>query len=203
MKRCLDCLTSLIGLLLLAPLLISIAVWARLREGSPVFFRQYRVGRSGRPFLIWKFRTMVVSKSGSPITVATDPRITPTGRLLRKWKLDELPQLLNVIDGTMSLVGPRPEVPEFVDLANPVWQEVLTVRPGITDWATLMHFNEEKDLAKVTNVEHHYRQHDLPFKLRECLCYVRNRSFKIDLKILWLTILLLMRLYFVSLPQNR
>ena len=192
MKRCLDLILGLLGLLLLSPLFVAIAVWTRLREGPPVISRQRRVGLAGAPFLIWKFRTMVVEKPGLPITAAGDPRITRTGRVLRKRKLDELPQLFNVVAGTMSLVGPRPEVPEYVDLEDPRWQEVLTVRPGVTDSASLAYFNEEQLLAAASDPERHYREHVLPSKLEMYLRYVRNRSLGQDLKILWRTVLLVM-----------
>lgn len=201
MKRCLDLIISFLSLLFLAPLFMLIAILIRTRDGHPVFFRQHRVGRSGKPFLIWKFRTMTVGKQRPLITVSGDSRITLTGRILRKWKLDELPQLLNVINGTMSLVGPRPEIPEFVDLKNSEWQEVLTVRPGITDWATLSNFDEEQVLVTAADPEHHYKNHTLPSKMKMSLHYVRNRSLSEDLKILWLTTLSLAQFAIADWPR--
>lgn len=202
MKRCLDLIISLLGLLFLVPLFILMAILIRTREGHPVFFRQHRVGRSGKPFLIWKFRTMKVGKQGSLITVSGDSRITLTGKIFRKWKLDELPQLLNVVSGTMSLVGPRPEISEFVDLENPEWQEILTIRPGITDWATLRNFDEEQVLVTATDPEHHYKNHILPSKMKISLHYVRNRSLREDLRILWLTTLSLAQLAISDWPRH-
>ena len=193
MKRCIDLVLGLLGLLLLSPLFVVIAAWTCLRDGPPVMFRQRRVGLAGAPFLIWKFRTMVAGKPGLPVTAAGDPRITRTGKVLRKWKLDELPQLFNVVAGTMSLVGPRPEVPEYVDPEDARWQEILTVRPGITDLASLAHFNEEQLLAAAPDPERYYREHVLPSKLEMNLHYVRYRSLGLDLKILWRTVLLVVR----------
>ena len=202
MKRYLDLVISLLGLLFLAPLFILIAILIRTREGCPVFFRQRRMGRSGKPFFIWKFRTMTVGKQGPLITAVGDSRITVTGRTLRKWKLDELPQLLNVVSGTMSLVGPRPEVLEFVDLKNSDWKKILAIRPGITDWATLSNFNEGQVLDAAANPEHHYKNHILPSKMKISLHYVQNRSLRKDLRIFWLTILLLAQFAVADWPRH-
>src|SRR5690349_9461797 len=128
LKRFVDVFFATLGLLLLTPLLIGIATIILAEDGAPVFFSQTRVGRRGQPFRIWKFRTMRACATGSAITARGDDRITRAGAVLRKYKIDELPQLFNVLKGEMSLVGPRPEVPEFVHLESPVWQRILQVR---------------------------------------------------------------------------
>jgi lipopolysaccharide/colanic/teichoic acid biosynthesis glycosyltransferase len=163
----------------------AIAVWAD--DGMPVLFRQTRIGRGGQPFTLFKFRTMFNNRAGASITASGDRRVTRTGRILRKFKLDELPQLLNVLRGEMSLIGPRPEVPKYVDLQQPVWQEVLRVRPGITDVATLMYRDEEQILAAFSDPEQGYREKVLPDKLSLNLAYLRVRSTVRDLKLLVLT----------------
>ena len=140
-----------LALCMLSPLLVAIALAVLLGSGWPVLFRQTRVGQRGKAFQLLKFRTMRNGKSGPSITARGDSRITGVGRFLRKFKLDELPQLWNVVRGEMSLVGPRPEVPEFVDMNNPVWRSVLQVRPGITDPASIAFRNEEEILAKAAD----------------------------------------------------
>src|SRR5215475_13877752 len=138
-RRIFDAFSALAGLLFLLPVFALIAIAILLDDGRPVFFTQVRVGRGGQPFRIWKFRTMRPGAAGNAITAAGDNRVTRLGRLLRKCKLDELPQLLNVIRGQMSLVGPRPEVPEYVQIETPLWRAVLQVKPGITDLASLLY----------------------------------------------------------------
>ena len=137
-KRLFDFFAALLGLLVLAPLFVAVAVWIKVDSRGPVFFRQQRVGKDGVPFNIIKFRTMFDDAYESPLTIGNDRRITPVGRFLRRHKLDEFPQLINVIGGSMSLVGPRPEVPRYVDCYPPdVRSQVLSVSPGITDWASI------------------------------------------------------------------
>jgi len=169
-----------------AMVLIAFAVW--LQDKGPVFYKQERVGRHGKTFTIWKFRSMRISNTGAAITSSGDDRITPIGRMLRQYKLDELPQLWNVLRGDMSLIGPRPEVSRFVDSANPVWRTVHGVRPGITDLATLVYRDEERILAAYEDPERGYRDAVLPAKLALNLEYLQRRTAARDFKLLALTI---------------
>ena len=187
-QRLFDTVCSAAGLLLLAPVLGGIALVIALDDGPPVFFTQTRVGRKGKPFRIWKFRTMRSGSHGSTITAAGDDRITRAGARLRKYKLDELPQLFNVFKGDMSLVGPRPEVPEHVCVEAEVWQSVLDVRPGITDLATLVYRDEELILGASSDPDAFYRESVLPAKLLLNIAYLVSRSFWLDLKLIFLTI---------------
>jgi len=150
-------------------------------------FSQDRVGMRGKRFRIWKFRTMHAGSRGTAITAAGDSRVTRIGAVLRKRKLDELPQLFNVAAGDMSLVGPRPEVPEFVNLEAPIWQALLQVRPGLTDVATLLFRDEERLLAASSDPTALYRETILPAKLILDVAYLRTRSFWRDLKLIYLT----------------
>jgi lipopolysaccharide/colanic/teichoic acid biosynthesis glycosyltransferase len=186
--RLFDVTCAAAGLLFLAPVLAALAVVILCDDGTPVFFAQTRVGRKGKPFRIWKFRTMRTGSQGMVITAAGDPRVTRAGAVLRRCKLDELPQLFNVLKGDMSLVGPRPEVPEYVQLEAPIWQAVLQVRPGVTDLATLLYRDEEKLLGASEDPNALYREIVLPAKLRLNLGYLRRRSFPRDLKLILLTI---------------
>lgn len=188
LRRLFDVTCAAVGLVVLSPVLASLALLVVLCDGRPVLFGQTRVGRYGRAFRIWKFRTMREGVPGSSITAAGDSRISGIGARLRRFKLDELPQLFNVLRGDMSLVGPRPEMPEFVNLESPIWWAVLQVRPGITDVATLLYRDEEALLATARNTEELYREAVLPSKLRLNLAYLRTRSFLQDSKLLWMTI---------------
>jgi lipopolysaccharide/colanic/teichoic acid biosynthesis glycosyltransferase len=181
LKRCLDVSVSLCALVVLSPLLLAIAVIVMLEDGAPVLYRQQRVGLGGRRFELLKFRSMYVTDSGPQITVATDSRITTVGRFLRGWKLDELPQLWNVLIGDMSLVGPRPEVERYVSLDDTRWQTVLSVKPGLTELASLIYRNEEALLATAADPESFYRTVVLPSKLAMNIDYVRRRSMRVDL----------------------
>jgi len=172
----------------LMPVLAALALVILRDDGPPVFFRQMRVGRRGKPFRIWKFRTMRAGSQGSVITAAGDGRVTRAGAALRKYKLDELPQLFNVFKGDMSLVGPRPEVPEYVQLEAPIWQAVLQVRPGVTDLATLLYRDEESLLGTSGDPNALYRETVLPAKLVLNLGYLRSQSFRRDVKLILLTI---------------
>ena len=165
---------ALAGLALLSPVLATLALWILLCDGAPVLFSQMRVGRLGKHFRIWKFRTMRPGAAGGSITAAGDTRITAAGAVLRKFKLDELPQLFNVLRGDMSLVGPRPEMPEYVDRESPMWQAVLQVPPGITDLATLVYRDEEALLSAHSDTDRFYREAVLPAKLRLNLAYLQN-----------------------------
>jgi lipopolysaccharide/colanic/teichoic acid biosynthesis glycosyltransferase len=194
-KRLFDMLAAGCGLLLLAPVLCAIALWIRLDSPGPALFRQRRVGRHGRLFDIYKFRTMADRPDdGRQLTVGQDPRITRAGRFLRRTKLDELPQLLNVLEGTMSLVGPRPEVPRYVDRYPPaVRQTVLSVAPGITDLAAIRFKDENDILGRAQDPERAYVETILPVKLEYYQRYVRERSFWLDLRIIFQTLAAILR----------
>ena len=186
-KRVFDVAASLTGLLLLAPLFAAVAAWIRLDSPGPVFFRQVRVGRGGAPFRIHKFRTMRVAgeAAGPVLTVGADPRITPAGAFLRRTKLDELPQLIDVLRGAMSIVGPRPEVPQFVAAYPPELRaKVLSVRPGITDPASLQFRDESTLLARAADPEKEYREVVLPAKLRLAADYVDKATLAGDLRLI-------------------
>jgi lipopolysaccharide/colanic/teichoic acid biosynthesis glycosyltransferase len=195
LKRLFDILFSTLGLILLSPILLLIGFLIKCEDRGPIFYRGVRVGRSGKSFRIFKFRTMVVNaeKLGGPSTADDDPRITNVGRLLRKYKLDELPQLINVLKGEMSLVGPRPEVQHYVDMFTEEEQAILSVRPGITDWASLWNPDEGAILAGSPDPEKTYREKIRPEKIRLQLRYVRERSFFTDLRIIVQTIITIMQ----------
>lgn len=201
-KRLLDVTASGAGLLVLSPLLLLIALAIRLDSPGPVFFRQERVGRDGRPFRIYKYRTMRVDaeKLGAPITVGRDPRITRVGHWLRKSKLDELPQLLNVLKGEMSLVGPRPEVPKYVALYTPEQRRVLSIKPGITDLASIAFRDENDLLAGQTDPERFYVEEIMPRKLELNLEYLERASVGYDL---WLIARTFWRIAFPERPHRR
>lgn len=190
MTRLFDLLGAALGLLLLSPALLLIAAAIRLTDGPPVFYRQVRVGRHGRPFRIWKFRTMVVDadRAGKPLTVGGDPRVTRTGAWLRRWKLDELPQLLNVVAGDMAFVGPRPEVPRYVDLYTESQRRVLELRPGITDLASIAYRNESDLLEGREDPEAHYIGTILPHKIRINLDYAARATFLKNIKVILATL---------------
>lgn len=187
MKRLFDIIVSLLGLIALSPLFLVVAVAIKRDSPGPVFFRQVRVGKDGNTFRIHKFRSMTVNKADNAkeITVGGDARITRTGAWIRHWKLDELPQLIDVFLGDMSIVGPRPEVPRYVALyPDALRQVVLSVRPGITDLASIRFRHENDLLAQASDPEQAYRDQILPEKLRLQSEYVRTRSFIGDLGIL-------------------
>lgn len=186
--RSLDVMGAAAGLLIVSPALLALAALVLWCDGRPILFGQMRVGRYGRRFRMWKFRTMRAGCSGANITAAGDGRITRLGSILRRYKLDEIPQLFNVLNGDMSLVGPRPEVPEYVRLDVPVWQAVLQVRPGITGLATLVYRDEEKLLQAAPDPDAFYRQTLLPSKMLLNLQYVRTKSLWRDLKLMCFTI---------------
>jgi len=189
LKRCLDVVGASILLVLLSPLFAAAALAIRLSGPGPILFRQARVGRGGKPFDILKFRTMRVSQSPGPlITTAGDPRVTRVGRVLRRWKLDELPQLINVLRGEMSFVGPRPEVPCYVDMFAETYRELLAVRPGITDPASVAFRDEEALLGRSSNAEELYVHEILPRKLELSQAYVRQRSLGLDLRLMARTV---------------
>ncbi|WP_426177513.1 sugar transferase [Massilia sp. TWR1-2-2] len=185
-KRLFDIAASLAGLIVLAPLFVLAALWIRLDSPGPVFFRQQRVGRHGELFSIYKFRTMAATPDTSAqLTIGQDRRITGAGAFLRKHKLDELPQLINVLHGTMSLVGPRPEVPRYVACYPPAVRAiVLSVAPGITDWASILYREESDILGRAVDPERAYVDTILPTKLDYYVRYVRERSFWTDVRII-------------------
>lgn len=189
MKRLLDITASGIGLLLLSPIFLVLAIWIKLDSQGPVFYRQVRVGRGNRNFRIFKFRSMRVgSDKGSLITVGgRDSRVTRSGYFIRKYKFDELPQLINVFIGDMSLVGPRPEVRRYVDLYNQEQLHVLDVKPGITDPASIKYRNENELLEQADYPEQYYIDVIMPDKLRLNLEYATNQSFFGDLKLIFKT----------------
>ena len=186
-KRAMDVSLSLLALPLAVPLMALIALAVKLDSPGPVWFRQERVGRSGRLFRIHKFRTMRVTDGTGPLVTAShDARITRVGRWLRRTKLDELPQLIDVLNGDMSLVGPRPEVPRYMALyAEPVRRQILSLRPGITDRAAIEFRDEERLLAASADPERAYVEQVMPIKQRYYLDYVAQRSLGGDLRILW------------------
>ncbi|MGV3610987.1 MAG: sugar transferase [Fluviicola sp.] len=189
MKRLFDIFVSFIVLVLFLPfgILISIAILCESRGG--VFYRQQRVGKNGIPFRLWKFRTMRVNadKLGKLTVGMRDPRITRVGYFIRKSKLDEFPQFINVLIGEMSVVGPRPEVQEYVDLYTPSQQEVLSVKPGITDYASLEYFKENELLGQSENPRETYIHEIMPDKIELNKKYIANPTLGQDLKIMWLT----------------
>jgi lipopolysaccharide/colanic/teichoic acid biosynthesis glycosyltransferase len=188
-KRTLDILLSLCGLVLLCPVLLACAIAVRLDSAGPVLFRQRRVGLQGRPLKMLKFRTMYHKRvqQGPSITTSHDPRITRVGRYLRKWKLDELPQLLNVLAGDMSVVGPRPEVEEYVALYSEEQSQVLMMKPGLTGAATLAFCDEEAELAMQSSPLDYYVRVLMPRKLALDLSYGENVSLETDVKIIFET----------------
>jgi lipopolysaccharide/colanic/teichoic acid biosynthesis glycosyltransferase len=194
-KRLFDVAAAGAGLLVLAPLLLGVALWIKLDSPGPVLFRQLRVGRHGVPFEIYKFRTMAARPDqGRQLTVGRDPRVTRAGHFLRHYKLDELPQLLNVLEGTMSLVGPRPEVPRYVACyPTAVRNTVLSVAPGITDLAAILYKDESAILGQARDPEQAYIQTILPVKLEYYQRYVRERSFWLDLRIIFRTLAAIVR----------
>lgn len=192
-KRAFDILFSLSGLLVLLPLLALLSILIKLEDGGPVFYRGLRAGRHSREFRIFKFRSMVVNAEmiGGSSTADDDPRITKIGKFLRKYKLDELPQLLNVLKGDMSFVGPRPEVQRYVDLYTEAEKAILSVKPGITDWASLWNSDEGALLAGSADPEKTYMEKIRPYKIKLQLEYVRQQSFWTDLTILVQTLVAL------------
>jgi lipopolysaccharide/colanic/teichoic acid biosynthesis glycosyltransferase len=189
LKRSFDVMLATIALVIVAPLLPLAALMVKLSSRGPVFYRGTRVGLNGELFPMLKFRTMVVDAEslGGSATAADDPRITRFGKFLRRYKLDELPQLFNVLLGDMSLVGPRPEVEKYVNLYSPEEKAILTVRPGITDWASIWNSNEAAVLEGSRDPERTYEELIRPTKLALQLLYVRDHSFFVDLKILFHT----------------
>jgi len=196
MKRLFDFIASFFGLILLAPIFVLAALWIKIDSRGPIFFRQERVGFQGEGFRIHKFRTMVLDaeKKGKQITVGADSRITTVGSFLRKYKLDEIPQLIDVLAGDMSLVGPRPEVSKYIDCYSDDEKfDVLSVKPGITDNASIEFRDENELLASSKDPEATYISEVLPKKIALYRQYVRERSFFGDVAIIFKTIFLIIK----------
>ena len=189
MKRTFDIAAALAGLLILSPLLLLAALAVRVFDGAPIFFVQERIGREGRPFRMFKFRTMRVNNSGPQITVGADSRITRTGRFLRKTKFDELPQLLNVLLGDMSFVGPRPEVAKYVNLYSPADRAILKLTPGITDPASLIYSGESEILGRQADPEKYYVDVVMPHKIAINRAYANHANLMTDIRMILFTLL--------------
>ena len=192
LKRFFDIIVSFFGLIIVSPILGVIAILIKISSPGPVFYRGTRTGRAGKSFKIFKFRTMVKNAEvlGGPSTASDDPRLTKIGKFLKKYQLDELPQLINVLKGEMSLVGPRPEVKMYVDMMTDEERKtILSIKPGMTDLASLWDFHEGEILRGSPDPEKTYQEKIRPTKIKLQLEYVKNRSFWLDLKIILKTIL--------------
>jgi len=189
LKRVFDIIASIIGLILLIPVFLIISILIKIYMPGPVFFRQKRIGRYGIPFTIFKFRTMIIEHGGGYVSVRGENRITPLGAKLRKYKLDELPELWNVLVGDMSFVGPRPDMPEYMEKLKDEEKTILELRPGLTGPATLKYANEEEILARVDDPQKYNDEVLWPDKVKINLEYYRNRSFAGDIVIIFKTIL--------------
>lgn len=190
MKRLFDILFSTIGLLVLFPLFLVVSIFIKFDSRGPVFFRQERIGRNFKPFRIFKFRSMTIDapEKGPSITVGGDKRVSRVGTFLRKTKIDELPQLINVVKGNMSFVGPRPEVKKYVEMFRKDYEKLLTIRPGITDPASLKYSNEEAVLSSSSDWEKDYTDRILPEKIRLASEYVERHNIYTDLKLIVKTV---------------
>lgn len=195
MIRFFDFILSLVGLVVLAPIFIVLAIWIKIDSKGPVFYRQVRVGQNSIDFGLFKFRSMVVDadKKGLITVGGRDPRITRSGYFIRKYKLDELPQLINVLVGDMSLVGPRPEVRKYVDLYTDEQQKVLSVKPGITDYASIEYMDENEILGKSSDPEKIYIEEIMPEKIKYNMKYINNKNLFEYFKIILLTVLKIVR----------
>lgn len=191
LKRFLDLFWSVLGIWATGPIMAAACLWVKLDSKGPFFYRQERIGLNGKPFKIFKFRTMIINadKVGTLITVGgRDPRITTSGYWLRKFKIDELPQFINVLYGQMSFVGPRPEVKKYVDLYTPQQREVLSVRPGITDIASIAYRNENEILEKKPDPEKYYQEVIMQRKLKLNMLYIKKRNVCSDIYVILRTI---------------
>ena len=195
MIRFFDFILSLVGLVVLAPIFIVLAIWIKIDSKGPVFYKQVRVGQNGIDFGLFKFRSMVVDadKKGLITVGGRDPRITRSGYFIRKYKLDELPQLINVLVGDMSLVGPRPEVRKYVELYTDEQQKVLSVKPGITDYASIEYMDENEILGKSSDPEKTYIEEIMPEKIKYNMKYIQNKNVSEYFKIIFLTLLKIVR----------
>ena len=190
LKRVFEIISAFLGLLFLSPLLLVVALWIKFDSKGPIFFRQERIGLHGTPFRIHKFRSMSVNtEKSSRLTIGNDARITKAGHFIRKYKIDELPQLIDVLIGSMSLVGPRPEVAEFMNRYDPITREkILSVRPGITDWASIQMIDENEILGQYDNPKQAYIDIIMPMKSEYYISYAESHTFHEDLKIIFATI---------------
>ena len=195
MIRFFDFILSLVGLVVLAPIFTILAIWIKIDSKGPVFYKQVRVGQNGIDFGLFKFRSMVVDadKKGLITVGGRDPRITRSGYFIRKYKLDELPQLINVLLGDMSLVGPRPEVRKYVELYTDEQQKVLSVKPGITDYASIEYMDENEILGKSNDPEKTYIEEIMPEKIKYNMKYIQNKNVSEYFKIIFLTLLKIVR----------
>ena len=195
MIRFFDFILSLVGLVVLAPIFIVLAIWIKIDSKGPVFYKQVRVGQNSIDFGLFKFRSMVVDadKKGLITVGGRDPRITRSGYFIRKYKLDELPQLINVLLGDMSLVGPRPEVRKYVELYTDEQQKVLSAKPGITDYASIEYMDENEILGKSSDPEKTYIEEIMPEKIKYNMKYINNKSLFEYFKIILLTVLKIVR----------
>ncbi|EIF38899.1 sugar transferase [Haemophilus parainfluenzae] len=195
MIRFFDFILSLVGLVVLAPIFIVLAIWIKIDSKGPVFYKQVRVGQNDIDFGLFKFRSMVVDadKKGLITVGGRDPRITRSGYFIRKYKLDELPQLINVLLGDMSLVGPRPEVRKYVELYTDEQQKVLSVKPGITDYASIEYMDENEILGKSNDPEKTYIEEIMPEKIKYNMKYINNKNLFEYFKIILLTVLKIVR----------
>ena len=195
MIRFFDFILSLVGLVVLAPIFIVLAIWIKIDSTGPVFYKQVRVGQNGIDFGLFNFRSMVVDadKKGLITVGGRDPRITRSGYFIRKYKLDELPQLINVLVGDMSLVGPRPEVRKYVDLYTDEQQKVLSVKPGITDYASIEYMDENEILGNSSDPEKTYIEEIMPEKIKYNMKYIQNKNVSEYFKIIFLTLLKIVR----------
>lgn len=189
-KRIFDLILSIPSLVILSPVYLLSAILIKLDTTGPILFSQDRVGRNGKPFRLYKFRTMVkdAAKIGPPVTTAHDPRITKTGRLLRKFKVDEMLQVMNVVKGDMSVIGPRPEVKKYIDNFAEEYKDILKIKPGMTDYALIAFRNEEEILSRFQNVEEGYIKEVMPEKIRLYRQYLSEMSLWTDIKIFFQTI---------------
>lgn len=188
-KRLFDFFVALFGLIVFSPILLAVALWIKLDSPGPVFYRGERTGKGGKMFRIFKFRSMVVNadKIGGPSTADTDSRITKSGKFVRKWKLDEIPQFMNVLVGDMSFVGPRPEVKKYTDMYTDAEKPILDLRPGITDWASIWNSDEGAILAGLDDPDKGYEDYIRPGKLKLQLFYRQTHNLATDIKILLYT----------------
>ncbi|WP_275045313.1 sugar transferase [Haemophilus haemolyticus] len=195
MIRFFDFILSLVGLVVLAPIFIILAIWIKIDSKGPVFYKQVRVGQNSIDFALFKFRSMVVDadKKGLITVGGRDPRITRSGYFIRKYKLDELPQLINILLGDMSLVGPRPEVRKYVELYTDEQQKVLSVKPGITDYASIEYMDENEILGKSNDPEKTYIEEIMPEKIKYNMKYIQNKNLFEYFKIILLTVLKIVR----------
>jgi lipopolysaccharide/colanic/teichoic acid biosynthesis glycosyltransferase len=188
-KRIFDVLASSIALILLSPILIIISFWIVLDSDGGIFYKQERIGKNQKPFWLYKFRSMRPNSDQlGQITIGKDNRITKVGHFIRKYKLDELPQLLNILKGDMSIVGPRPEVKKYVDLYNAEQLKVLSVKPGLSDYASIEYFDEQEILGQAENPDKEYIEKVMPAKLELNLKYIKEKSLLTDLKIIYNTL---------------